>query len=300
MPISPQLANLIQFLRSRPLPKEGAPLNLEKARAEMDQITSIFPPQTGTRFEPARAGSVPAEWIRAPGASSDRIILYLHGGGYTMGSIRSHRHLVSYLSAASGARALAIDYRLAPECPHPAAVQDAVAAYQWLLDQGVGPQRIVIAGDSAGGGLTIATLVALRDQGEDLPAAAVCISPWVDLEGLGESMKTKADVDPMVQRGPLLAMAKHYLGKKDPRTPLASPLHADLAGLPPLLIQVGTHETLLDDAVRLAEKAKQAGVDVTLDPWEEMVHVWHAFAPTVPEAIEAIKKLGKFIRERTE
>jgi monoterpene epsilon-lactone hydrolase len=177
-------------------------------------------------------------------------------------------------------------------------VDDARAAYRWLLGTGVDPASVVIAGDSAGGGLAVATLVAIRDAGDPLPAAGVCLSPWVDLEGIGESMTTKAEADPMVQRDELLGMAKAYLGGADPRTPLAAPLYADLSGLPPLLIQVGTAETLLDDATRLASRARAAGVDVTLEPWEDMIHVWQFMASMLPEGQEAIDRIGQFIRER--
>ncbi|HEX4210552.1 MAG TPA: alpha/beta hydrolase, partial [Candidatus Binataceae bacterium] len=195
-----------------------------------------------------------------------------------------------------GFRVLGIDYRLAPEHPFPAAVEDAVAAYRWLLAQGLQPSRIAVAGDSAGGGLTIATLVAIRDAKLAVPAAGVCLSPWVDMEGIGESMTSKASVDPVVQKQGLLGMAQAYLGGKDPRTPLAAPLYADLKGLPPLLIQVGEAETLLDDSKRLADRAKAAGVKVTLEPWKEMIHVWHLFAPFLPEGQEAIDGIGKYLR----
>jgi acetyl esterase/lipase len=168
-----------------------------------------------------------------------------------------------------------------------------------MLDQGGDPKRTAIAGDSAGGGLTVATLVALRDAGVRLPAAAACLSPWVDLEGLGESMTTKASVDPMIQAEPLRRFGKHYLGKHDPRTPLAAPLYADLSGLPPLLIQVGTAETLLDDSTRIAERARKAGVQVTLDQWEDMIHVFQAFAVILPEGQQAIERIGEFVREHT-
>jgi acetyl esterase/lipase len=241
---------------------------------------------------------VPAEWVVAPGADARRVILYLHGGGYTIGSINTHRELAARLSRAAAARVLVIDYRLAPEHPHPAAVDDATAAYRWLLANGVDPARIVVAGDSAGGGLTVATLVALRDAHTPLPAAGVCLSPWVDLEGSGESMTTKAAVDPMVQRDGLLKMAAAYLAGQDARTPLAAPLYANLSGLPPLLIQVGTAETLLDDSTRLAERARKAGVNVTLDPWEDMIHVFQAFATYLPEARQAIDRIGEFVKQR--
>jgi acetyl esterase/lipase len=177
-------------------------------------------------------------------------------------------------------------------------VQDAVAAYRWLLANGVGPGAVVVGGDSAGGGLVVATLLALRDGGEPLPAAGFCLSPWVDLECAGETFDTKADVDPMCSREGLSEMAAAYAGDHGLRHPLVSPLHADLTGLPPLLIQVGTAETLLDDAVRLAERARAAGVDVRLEAWDDLVHVFQAFAPMVPEAVEAIAGIGAFVQER--
>jgi acetyl esterase/lipase len=205
--------------------------------------------------------------------------------------------MVARLSKASRARALVVDYRLAPEHPFPAAVDDATAAYRWLLSQNVQPSHIVVAGDSAGGGLTLATLLALRDAKTPLPAAAVCLSPWVDMEGTGASMTTRAKADPVVQKQGLLGMAQLYLGGKDPKSPLAAPLHGDLRGLPPLYIQVGDAETLLDDATRIAEKAKAAGVKVDLEIWPEMPHVWQLFAPLLPEGQQAIDKIGAFVQK---
>jgi monoterpene epsilon-lactone hydrolase len=292
---SEQLQLIIQQLRAQPV-QQG--LTFQEMRAGFELMTSIFVVPPDVSWEPVDAGGVPAEWVTAPQATDARVICYLHGGGYTTGSVNTHRELVSRLSRAAGARALSVDYRLAPENPFPAAVDDARAAYRWLLGTGVDPLRVVIAGDSAGGGLVVATLVAIRDAGDPLPAAGVCLSPWVDLEGIGESMTSKAEADPMVQRDELLGMAKAYLGGADPRTPLAAPLYADLSGLPPLLIQVGTAETLLDDATRLASRARAAGVDVTLEPWEDMIHVWQFMASMLPEGQEAIDRIGQFIRER--
>jgi acetyl esterase/lipase len=225
------------------------------------------------------------------------VILYLHGGGYVIGSIDTHRELTGRLSRAAAARVFLIDYRLAPEHPFPAAVEDATAAYRWLLQNGATSSRTVIAGDSAGGGLTLATLVALRDAGVPLPAAGVCLSPWTDMEGIGESMATRAHLDPMVQHDRLLHMASLYLNGADPRAPLAAPLYANLTELPPLLIQVGTAETLLDDATRFADRAKTAGVDVTLEAWDDMIHVWQLFASMLPEGQQAIDRLGEYIRQ---
>jgi monoterpene epsilon-lactone hydrolase len=293
---SRQLQMIIETLRSRPA---MAALSIEDQRAAFDALASQFPLAEDVRRDPVDAAGVPAEWITTPEALHERGIYYLHGGGYTLGSINTHREMISRLSRAARARALAIDYRLAPEHPFPAAVEDSTAAYRWLLAIGVDPARLVIAGDSAGGGLTVATLVALRDAGDPLPAAAVCLSPWVDLEGLGESMTTRAGVDPMVQREELLQHVKAYLGDAHPRTPLAAPLYADLRGLPPLLIQVGTAETLLDDSTRLAERAKAAGVDVVLEPWDDMIHVWQFCAAILPEGQQAIDRIGEFIRKHT-
>jgi acetyl esterase/lipase len=293
---SPQLQAIVQMLRSGP---PLAELSIEEQRATFGALTSRFKLAEDVRCQRVNPGGVPAEWITTPEAADERVIYYLHGGGYTLGSINTHREMISRISRAARARALAIDYRLAPENPFPAAVEDCTAAYRWLLSTGVDPARLVIVGDSAGGGLTVATLVALRDAGEPLPAAAVCLSPWVDLELLGESMTTKAEVDPTVPRQAGLEWAKAYLGGAHPRTPLASPLYADLTGLPPLLIQVGTAETLLDDATRLAERAKSAGVDVTLEVWDDMIHVWQFFAAMLPEGQQAIDRIGEFIRKHT-
>jgi monoterpene epsilon-lactone hydrolase len=292
---SAALQTIVEMLRSSPL---AASPSVAEQRQAMEAMTRMFPVAADVRCERVDASGVPAEWISAPGAAADRAILYLHGGGYVLGSIDTHRDLVSRISRASGARGLAIDYRLAPENPHPAAVEDATTAYRWLLDQDLDPASVVVAGDSAGGGLTVATLVALRDAGDPLPAAGVCLSPWVDLEAVGESMTTRADEDPMVQREALIETAKHYLGGADARTPLAAPLYADLAGLPPLLIQVGTAETLLDDSTRLSERAKAAGVYVELERWEDMIHVFQAFGEMLPEAQQAIGRIGEFIRKR--
>ena len=293
---SPELETIVQTMRSRP---SMADLSIEEQRAGMETFTSLFPVADDVRSEPVDANGVPAEWISTPAAEDRRVILYLHGGGYVIGSIATHRDMVSRLGRAAAARALSIDYRLAPEHPFPAAVDDATAAYRWLLSTGVDPARLVIAGDSAGGGLTVATLVALRDAGDPLPAAAVCVSPWADLECRGESITSKADLDPILRQESLLKWGKLYLGDADPRSPLASPIHADLSGLPPLLIMMGTAELLFDDATRLAERAQAAGVDVTLEPWEEMIHAWPLFAAMLPEGQQALDRMGAFIRERT-
>ena len=292
---SKELQMIIEMLESRPVPENAT---IEEQRAAMQAFAQL-PIDEDVRCEAVNAEGIPAEWVAAPEAVDERVVYYLHGGGYVMGSIDTHREMASRLSRAARARVFLIGYRLAPENPFPAAVEDAVAGYRWLLSRGMDPEKVIIAGESAGGGLTVATLVTLRDAGEPLPAAGVCISPWADLEGTGESMVTKADIDPMIQRDGIVMMAKAYLGEADPRTPLASPIYADLAGLPPLLIQVGTSETLFSDATRLTERAGLAGVDVVLEPWEDMIHMWHMYASMLPEGQQAIDRIGEFVRERT-
>ncbi len=288
-----QLQQIIQMLKAQPI--AGRP-TVQETRANFEQMGALFSVAADVKCEPVNAGGVKAEWVTAPGADAGRAVLYLHGGGYVIGSINTHRDLAGRISRAAKARVLIIDYRLAPEHPFPAAVDDAVAAYRWMLASGLKASRIAVAGDSAGGGLTVAALVAIRDAKLASPGAGVCLSPWVDLEGLGDSMKTKAAVDPMVQKEALVEMAAHYLAGQNPRSPLAAPLYAELAGLPPILIQVGTAETLLDDATRLAERARKAGVKVTLEPWENMIHVWQIFAAMLDEAQQAIDKIGEFVR----
>jgi epsilon-lactone hydrolase len=288
-----QLETLVLMLKAGPRLDNPS---VAEMRAGFEQMGKTMPVAPDVKCEPVKAGSVPAEWVTAPGADASRVILYLHGGGYVIGSINTHRAMAGMLSRAAASRVLLIDYRLAPEHPFPAAVEDSVAAYKWLVAQGVAPAKIVVAGDSAGGGLTVATLVAIRDQNLKSPAGGVCLSPWIDMEAIGESITTKAAEDPMVQKEGLLGMAKHYLAGKDPRTPLAAPLYADLAGLPPLLIQVGTSETLLDDSTRLAERARKAGVKVTYEPYEKMIHVFQIFAPMLDEGKEAIEKIGSFVK----
>ena len=279
------------------LPPSDA-LTLEERRAQYERAERVFPTPQEVVVERVTAPAAPAEWLRPPAARDGEVVLYLHGGGYVIGSPRSHRHLAAAIATAAETSALLLDYRLAPEHPFPAAVEDAVAAYRWLLDRGVGPGRVAVAGDSAGGGLTVATLVALREAGVALPAAGVCISPWVDLTCSSGTYGTKASVDPIVVRDSIVAMANAYLAGADPRTPLASPLYADLHGLPPLLIEVGSDEVLLDDAFQLADRAKRAGVEVTLEAWEDMIHVWPWFLPVLDEAQRAVDRIAAFVRSR--
>jgi acetyl esterase/lipase len=290
-----QLDSLVTLLRSRPGPETP---DVAEVRARFEKMGDFLGGAPDGKCEKVDAGGVPAEWVTAPGCDPARAVLYLHGGGYVIGSINTHRRLAYDISAASGARVLVIDYRLAPEHPFPAAVEDATTAWRWLLLQGFATSRLAIAGDSAGGGLTLATLVNLRDKKLGLPACAVAISPWVDLEGVGDSITARAAQDPMVQKDGLLWMAGLYLNGKDAKTPLAAPLHADLKGLPPILVQAGTAETLLDDATRVAEKLHAAGVDVRLAIWPNMLHVFPLFAPILSEGRDGCLEIGSFIRSR--
>ena len=273
-------------------------LTLAERRSQYDRAERVFPTPPDVKVEPVTAPERAAEWLTPPGARTDAVVLYLHGGGYAIGSPRSHRHLAAAIARAAGSRALLLDYRLAPEHPFPAALDDAVAAYQWLVRDGIAPSRIVIAGDSAGGGLTLATLLALRDRGLPLPAGAVGISPWVDLTNSAASYATKAAVDPIVTIEGIALLTQAYIGTGDPKQPLVSPLYADLRGLPPLLIHVGSDEVLLDDAAGLAARARAAGVDVTLREWPQMIHVWHWFISMLDEAEQAIAEIGAFVKAR--
>ena len=294
---SPELDNVIALVKSREADEsQGA---TEGRRRSFEQMTDGFTIDVPARYSRVNAGGVTAEWVAAEGASESRVVLYFHGGGYIIGSPRTHRAMLAHLSRDSASRVLALDYRLAPEHPFPAPVEDAVASYKWLLSEGFDPARITLGGDSAGGGLTVAAMVQIRYLGLPMPAAGVCISPWVDMEGLGESMETRAAADPMVGKENLMISAKTYLGGADPRAPLAAPLYADLRGLSPILIQVGDAEVLLDDSTRLAGVAREAGVEVKMDVWDDMIHVWHLFAPILPEGKQAIKHAGEFIKKHT-
>ena len=294
---SPELDQVIALVRDREVDEsQGA---TEGRRRSFERMVDDFPIEVSASYHRANAGGVTAEWVAAEDAPESRVVLYLHGGGYIIGSPRTHRPMMAWLSKESSGKVLGLDYRLAPEHPFPAPVEDAVAAYRWLLDEGYDASRIAVAGDSAGGGLTVSAIVQIRYLGLPVPGAAVCISPWVDMEGLGESMETRADADPMVNRENLMVSAKTYLGGRDPRAPLAAPLYADLRGLPPTLIQVGDAEVLLDDSTRLAGIAREAGVEVQMHVWDDMIHVWHLFAPILPEGRQAIAQAGEFIKKHT-
>ena len=285
------------FFKGKPGPE--ASLEERRLRALAAQRWVPHPPPDVERIA-VDAGGVAAEWVVTPMSQGHRHILYLHGGGYVIGSPSLYRHLTWRLARAVRARLLAADYRLAPEYPFPAALDDAVATYEWLLASGADPHQIVVIGDSAGGGLAFALLLRCRDEGRlPLPAAVVALSPWTDLALTGESLNGNALADPFLDANGIPPIAECYLAGTDPRHPYASPLYGDPTGLPPALIQVGSDEVLRDDATRMADRLAAAGCEVSLEIWPRMPHVWHLFASVMPEARRAISRIGAFVWERT-
>jgi monoterpene epsilon-lactone hydrolase len=287
----PEIVKLRAVIAARPRATEIAQMRLDS-----DARGRAFGLPADVTVQKVSANGVKAEWTSTPGADPASAILYLHGGGYVICSLDSHRHLAAEVGRAAGMRTLAIDYRLAPEHPFPAAVEDTVAAYRYLLESGIRPNRIAFVGDSAGGGLVIGSMLAIREAGLPLPGCGWCISPWVDMEALGGSFVDRAETDPTVQKATILMMAGLYLGGADPRHPHAAPLYGDLRGLPPLLIQVGSVETLLDDSIALARKAGVAEIPVALQIWPEMIHIWHLFFPVLSAGRRAIEAGGSFVR----
>jgi monoterpene epsilon-lactone hydrolase len=296
---SQAMQDAIEALRDRQQASAGqAPPTLEELRASFTPGDRLHPVPDDVRVGEVTAGGVPAHWLTGPGTDPGRVLLFLHGGGYELGSVRSDGELAARLGRASGMRVLFPEYRLAPEHPFPAAIDDVLAAWRWLrTDQDLSATSLAVAGDSAGGGLAVALLVATRDAGEALPAGAVLMSPTADLTSSGASMTERADQDPISTPAMLRQFAAGYLAGADPKTPLASPLFAALAGLPPLLIQVGTADLLLSDSERLAAAATQAGVDVTLQIGEGLPHVYQLLLGT-PEAAQATEQIGKFLLAR--
>ena len=277
----------------------SAVIPLQVQRRVIDPPRPVTPPMREVRMEPTRAGSVSAEWFSQPVSDPERVMLYFHGGGYSTGSINSHRDFLARLCIASRMRVLAADYRLAPEHPFPAPLEDSLAAYRWLIeDEGIRPEHIVMGGESAGAGLTLATLVCLRDEGLPLPAGGVLISGWFDLDSRSTSMQFNRHYDFVTRLG-IRSMAKRYAPPSEHGNPLVSPVHAEMRGLPPLLIQVGAAETLLDDSLRVTESARRQGVEVKLEVWPDMIHAWHVFAPMLEEGRQAIDRIGEFVIQRT-
>jgi monoterpene epsilon-lactone hydrolase len=294
-----QSAFIRNFVRSTKRLFFKLEMPVEQYRAGMEKMTNMAKMPDGIEIEIIDCGGVPSEWIIPPNLKNSGVVLYLHGGGYAMGSINTHRALMARIAIASSTKVLGIEYRLAPENPFPCAIDDAFKAYNWLLKEGFAPNKIVISGDSAGGGLSIALLIRIKDENAPTPAAAVCLSPWLDLASTGETTLTLADEDPLIDLASINYFALFYAPKEKLNHPWVSPLYADLKGLPSIYIQVSTSEILLDDTRRFAEKAQLAGVDIQVDYWEKMVHVWQAFGVYLPEALEAIEKLGSYIEKKT-
>jgi acetyl esterase/lipase len=289
---TPALEDLVSALRKN---RDQQPSSIAERRSLNEIHAEKVPIPDRLLVNEVRVGGVPADELSFADHDGNGALLYLHGGAYAIGSPSTHRALAARLGRAAGLNALVPDYRLAPENPFPAAVEDALASYRWLIESGTSPERIVIAGDSAGGGLAMATLLSIRDHGNPLPVAAAILSPWTDLAMTGESLKSREQDDPMLRRKGLAEQAEMYLDGHDPMDPLASPIYADFTGLPPLIIHVGSAEILFDDSVRLAERAKAAGVEVSFHVYEDMMHVWHYFAGLLPEGESAIEEIGQFM-----
>jgi monoterpene epsilon-lactone hydrolase len=291
-------------IRSYLFAHKGASASLAEQRASYDVLAESYvghpiPLPEGTRVESVDVDGIPASWIYPPGADAERVVLYLHGGAYMLGSLTSHRDLVARLSHAAGVRSLLIDYRLAPEHVFPAALDDALTAYRWLLARGTQPAHIVLAGDSAGGGLALALLQTLRDKDIPMPAGAVLLSSWTDLVGTVESRTTRDAVDPIFSGSIVNFLANFYAGTEEKHNPLLSPIYADLHGFPPLLIEVGSDEVLLDDSLQVAEHARVANVPVELTVWDDMWHVFQQYSSVLPEGQQSLENIGRFIRRQT-
>lgn len=293
-----ELAALVEHVRSV-FDNFDASTTIEEMRAGWESLFHGIVPVVGATSQKVETPTFRGEWITAPEADHNRAIVYLHGGGYVIGSVNSYRDMCERLSRSAKARVLAVDYRLAPEHPFPAAVEDAVNAYRWVLDQGIEPGRVAIAGDSAGGALTLAVMFMAKQHGDPMPACGVPISPWVDLEHTGNSMITMEAVEPMCHKAVLAACAQLYLPSGDLRNPLAASIYGDFTGLPPLFITVGGHETLLDDAHCVVEKARAAGVSVDFKVYDRQIHVFQIFANRMKEAEHAIQDIGSFILSHT-
>ena len=269
---------------------------IDQLRKETETNGALIPLPKNTKFKRILAGNVYAEWISSGEVDNDKIFMFCHGGGYYRGSIASTRATVARISAEAKVRCLSIEYRLAPEHPFPAAMNDTYTAYNWLLNEGINPKNIIVSGQSAGGGLCLALLLKIKENNGSQPRAAVALSPWTDLSQSGLTMKKNKNIDPVISKKYLDRMANLYLSNIPNTSPLASPLFGDLSGLPPLLVQVGSSETMLDDSKRFVEKAKEAKVDVQIEVWKDMFHGWHGSAHILKDAEEAIKSIGLFCK----
>lgn len=287
------IATIRALLGSKPRPVGWA-----ARRQRLDEIGSVWPVASDVTLAPVDVNGIAGEWSSVPGSDSSRVLLFLHGGGYCSGSIISHRRMVSEAGRAAGVRTLAIAYRLAPENPFPAAFDEALTAWHFLRGRGIAAEHIAIGGDSAGGGLSLAIALRLRDIKENLPACLWLVSPWTDLTMSGSTLVTKDAVDPLIHQEYLCELADAYLGRAaDRKDPRVSPLFAELTGMPPMLIQVGSAETLLDDSLRLAAAAGQADVPVSLEIWPHMIHAWHLWNARLEPGREALRSAGTFMRE---
>lgn len=294
---SPQAEAMYRVYRQLREQSHAVTITLEEQRQLVDEeISKLATEPPGISEVNVDVEGLRAVWLIPDGAASDRAMLWFHGGGYMTGSIRSHRKMVGHVAAATACRVLLVEYRLAPEHPYPAAIHDALVAVRWLVAQGFEPSGLALGGDSAGGGLAVATLLKLRSQGASLPAACILFSPWVDMAATGESIRTRASVDAMIDVEALKMGSGVYLGDHHPTDPLASPVYATLEALPPFYVQVGDFEVLLDDSVRLAANASRDGVDVRLDIFPEMQHVFQTAVGTVPEADDAVARVGVWLR----
>ncbi|MDE2027940.1 MAG: alpha/beta hydrolase [Candidatus Omnitrophica bacterium] len=285
---------LIYFLLKCGFLKRAENLSVDQERKFFDDLGKSQPLPSGIKVEKLTIAGLPAESLDVVG-SGNKTILYLHGGAYNFGSCESHRPLAAWIAKILQMRLILLEYRRAPESPFPAAVEDTVSAYQWLLDNKNSPQNIIFIGDSAGGGLAVAAALALRDKKLPLPDALVCLSPWVDLKHTGESITGKAREDVLLTLETLQKTAARYAGPHPYENPLISPVYADLSGLPRMLIQVGDKEILLSDSTRLAEQAQQAGGEVKLEIWPGMWHVWHYLSRFLPEGKQAIRSIKDWL-----
>ncbi len=269
-----------------------------ETRLKWDRLARHLPTAFGVRVQPDEINGLYAEWLTPKEHMDGKLLLYLHGGAYVVGGCDMHRQMVSHIARAGRIRTFLPEYRLAPEHKYPAAIDDAVGVFRSLLTTGMQAEDIIFAGDSAGGGLTVATMLALRDAGDPLPAAAVLLSPFLDVTGSGQSMQTRAGLDPWFQEKDLSIIADHYCEPHQQRFPLVSPVFADIEGLPPMLIQVGDHEILLSDSERLVDQCVAAGIDVEFEIWPEMWHVFQMFTRKMPESHKAINRIGSYIQSR--
>lgn len=287
-----EIKELVDFIRANPFPED-----LDEARSAIDALGT--PVSSDISTEKLDIDGLDCLWFTPPDSDDSRAVLYLHGGGYAFGSLVSYAGLASEIARAAKCPVLLPDYRRAPEYSFPAPIDDAAKAYSFLLEKGLKSGQIGFCGDSAGGGLVISAMLSLKQSGKSLPGAGVCISPWVDMKCEGESMSARLEKEPMLQREGLMGLAELYMNGQDMNQTLAAPLNADLGGLPPLLIQVGECEILFSDAERLAEKTRAQGVEVQLDEWPEMIHVWHLFHTKLQQGRRAIQSIGDYLIKTT-